>query len=269
MEAGASSPPARGATASSETADVVLTVDRVDRLAEAVALCARARRIARQAVAVGMGLSLVAMAVAAAGYLAPAAGALLQEGIDVLAIAIALRAVRTPRSDSASLTPADVELMTTVHAQHDAVRGLVEEVRGVADQAGSPAGFDAVRTLLGRLESELLPHELAEEERLYPLVARVLGGDDPTGAMSRTHAEIIHQVSRLRRMLEPGEDGARPPLAVSYAEPAYTVEPDDTGPTSAETPDPVEVQRLLYGLYAILRLHDAQEEEGMFSLIPG
>ena len=53
---------ARGATASSEAADVVLTVDRVDALADAILLAQRSRRIARQAVGTGMGLSLVAMA---------------------------------------------------------------------------------------------------------------------------------------------------------------------------------------------------------------
>jgi heavy metal translocating P-type ATPase len=231
---------ARGATASSETADVVLTVDRVDRLASAVEIAVRSRSIAVQSVVVGMGLSLVAMAVAAAGYLRPTAGALLQEGIDVLAIGVALRAVLPARSRRPALSPEDVALMTAVHAEHDAVRALVEEVRAVADRAGTAPDCAEVRTLLQRLESELLPHELAEEQRLYPVVARVLGGDDPTGAMSRTHAEIGHQVWRLRRMLEP---------------PAAAV-------------DGAEVQRLLYGLYAILRLHDAQEEEGMFSLIP-
>ncbi len=243
---------ARGATASSETADVVLTVDRVDRLAEAVAIAARSRRIAWQSVVVGMGLSAAAMVVAAAGYLPPTAGALLQEGIDVLAIGVALRAVLPARpAGSTALTPADVELMTAVHAQHEAVRALVEEVRAVADRAGTPGGLGEVRALLGRLETELLPHELAEEERLYPVVARILGGDDPTGAMSRTHAEITHQVWRLRRMLELAGDSTEP-----------SIEP-------SEAVDPAEVQRLLYGLYAILRLHNAQEEEGMFSLIPG
>ena len=84
---------AHGATASSEAADVVLTVDRIDALADAILIARRSQRIALQAVVVGMGLSLAAMIVAAVGYLPPAAGALLQEVIDVLAIAIALRAV--------------------------------------------------------------------------------------------------------------------------------------------------------------------------------
>jgi cation transport ATPase len=54
----------------------------------------RALHIARQSVLFGMGLSTVAMAVAAAGYLAPVAGALLQEAIDLAVILNALRALR-------------------------------------------------------------------------------------------------------------------------------------------------------------------------------
>src|SRR5207344_1559673 len=100
---------ARGATASSEAADVVLTVDRVDALADAILIARRSKRIAQQAVLVGMGLSLVAMAAAAWGYLPPAAGAVLQEGIDVLAIAIALRAVLPGRRHTGSLPTADLD----------------------------------------------------------------------------------------------------------------------------------------------------------------
>ena len=85
---------AQGATVSSETADVVITVDRVDRVAHALHIGRRSLGIARQSVLVGMGLSLAAMAVAAAGYLPPVYGALLQEGIDVAVIANALRALK-------------------------------------------------------------------------------------------------------------------------------------------------------------------------------
>jgi P-type E1-E2 ATPase len=85
---------ARGATASSEAADVVLLVDRLDRLALAMVIARRSRQIAVQSVVVGMGLSLVAMAIAAAGWLPPAPGALLQEGIDIAVIVNALRALQ-------------------------------------------------------------------------------------------------------------------------------------------------------------------------------
>ena len=85
---------AAGATVSSETADAVITVDRVDRVADAVHIGRRALRIARQSVLVGMGLSIAAMGVAALGYLPPLAGALFQEAVDLAVILNALRALR-------------------------------------------------------------------------------------------------------------------------------------------------------------------------------
>jgi heavy metal translocating P-type ATPase len=83
-----------GATVSSETADAVIVVDRVDRVADAVRIGRRSLSIARQSVLVGMGLSLAAMGFAAAGLIAPIFGALLQEAIDVAVILNALRALK-------------------------------------------------------------------------------------------------------------------------------------------------------------------------------
>jgi len=85
---------AGGATISTETADAVIMVDRVDRVADAVHTGRRALHIARQSVLAGMSLSVVAMAVAAAGYLPPVGGALTQEVIDLAVILNALRALR-------------------------------------------------------------------------------------------------------------------------------------------------------------------------------
>jgi heavy metal translocating P-type ATPase len=85
---------AAGATVSSETADAVITVDRVDRVADAIHTGRRALHIARQSVLTGMGLSLAAMGVAAVGYLPPVGGALFQEVIDLAVILNALRALR-------------------------------------------------------------------------------------------------------------------------------------------------------------------------------
>jgi heavy metal translocating P-type ATPase len=83
-----------GATVASETADAVILVDRVDRVAVAVRIGRRSLAIARQSVIAGIGLSLVAMAFAALGYIQPVFGALLQEAIDVAVILNALRALR-------------------------------------------------------------------------------------------------------------------------------------------------------------------------------
>jgi len=237
---------ARGATASSEAADVVLTVDRLDALADAILIARRSKGIALQAVLVGMGLSIVAMACAAAGLLPPAAGAIVQEVIDVLAIGIAMRAVLPGKVHTIAMPAADIAVALRLRAEHDAVLPLIEKIRSVADDLSTlDCDLTASHTLLDRLENELLPHERADEELLVPLVGRALGGTDATVAMSRTHAEIEHQVSRLRRLLL-GLDNE-------------TVQPEDV----------VELRRLLYGLYAVLRLHNAQEEEGAFSLVPG
>jgi len=236
---------ARGATASSETADVVLTVDRIDALGDAILIARRSKKIALQAVLVGMGLSLVAMVVAAVGLLPPAAGAVVQEIIDVLAIGIALRAVLPGAVHTIAMPAEDIATAVRLRAQHDATLPLIEQIRSVADDLSSDnCDLEPVGVLLARLEGELLPHERADEALLVPLVDRALGGTDATAAMSRTHAEIEHQVSQLRRLLQ-----------------ALDGDP-------AEPEDAIELRRLLYGLYAVLRLHNAQEEEGAFSLVP-
>jgi cation transport ATPase len=72
----------------------LVLVDRVDRVADAITIGRRALRIARQSVLAAIALSLIAMGVAAAGYLPPVEGALLQEAIDVGVIINALRALR-------------------------------------------------------------------------------------------------------------------------------------------------------------------------------
>jgi heavy metal translocating P-type ATPase len=85
---------ARGAAASAEAADVVLLVDRLDRLGPGIAIARASRRIAVESVVAGIGLSVLGMIAAAFGYLTPVQGALLQEVIDVAVILNALRALR-------------------------------------------------------------------------------------------------------------------------------------------------------------------------------
>jgi heavy metal translocating P-type ATPase len=87
----------KGAAASAEAADVVLLIDRLDRILPAMKIARRSRRIALESVYVGLGLSLGGMIAAAFGYLTPVQGALFQELIDVAVILNALRALRDPR----------------------------------------------------------------------------------------------------------------------------------------------------------------------------
>lgn len=92
---------ARGATASSEAADVIVLTDRLQPVADAVRVAQRTRAIAMQSIVVGLALSAIAMVAAAFGQITPVAGALLQEGIDVAVILNALRALADGRSKSA------------------------------------------------------------------------------------------------------------------------------------------------------------------------
>ncbi len=235
---------ARGATASSEVADVVLTVDRLDRLGEAVVIARRALAIATESVVIGMGLSLIAMGVASVGLLPAAWGAIAQEGIDVAVILNSLRVLHPGRSFQ-RLHVADADLARRFSAEHVTLRPEIEQIRTVADAIGVVDAERAVamagevhRVLVERIE----PHEEAEDSQLYPMLARVLGGTDRTATMSRAHVEIAHLVRRLGRLL---------------------------GDVDAAAPDPddlVELRRLLYGLHAILRLHLAQEDESYLSL---
>jgi heavy metal translocating P-type ATPase len=81
----------RGATASSEAGDIVITVNDLGRVGEALALGKRVLRVATQGIFLGIGLSVFLMLLASLGFVPPVVGALLQEAIDVIAIGNALR----------------------------------------------------------------------------------------------------------------------------------------------------------------------------------
>ncbi|MFJ4557365.1 heavy metal translocating P-type ATPase [Streptomyces massasporeus] len=239
---------ARGSTATSEAADIVLTTDRVDRLAGAVSIAVRARRIAVQSALGGMLLSLAAMAAAAAGLLPPAVGALLQEGIDAAVILNALRALRVDRAMRPALTPDTEALIHRFAAEHDDLQDVLEAVRAAADRLSDAPGPQALSTVeeAHRLLTErLLPHEDAEEHRLYPALAPALGGPEATATMSRAHTEIERLSRRVATHLQ-----------LAHA----------AGGLAPEQLD--DLRSCLYGLNTVLRLHFTQEEESYFSLAP-
>ncbi|MFO1432988.1 MAG: heavy metal translocating P-type ATPase [Candidatus Competibacteraceae bacterium] len=230
---------ARGAAAASEAADVVLLVDRLDRLTEALLITRRARGLALQSVIVGMGLSVAAMLVAAQGLLAPVVGALMQEGIDVIVILNALRALGQGRLRSIDKVLAHTTAQR-LQSEHRELYPILDRIRTVADRLDRLEP-QAARTELHAvdhlLREQLLPHESRDDAELYPVLAELLGGEDPMGTMSRTHREIAH-LWRLDTRLVADL-------------PAEGPEPEDRR----------DLQRVLYSLSAILRLHFAQEEE--------
>ena len=85
---------ARGASAASEAADVIIVDDSIDRLIRAIRISKRARRKAFQAAGIGMTLSLAIIATGALGITSASQGALAQELIDVIAILWALTTLR-------------------------------------------------------------------------------------------------------------------------------------------------------------------------------
>jgi len=242
---------ARGSPASAETAGVVLLVDRLDRLAEGIAIARRARGIALQCVVAGMSLSLLAMLVAAFGYLPPLAGAILQEVIDVAVIANALRALRgvPPRGGRRGLSRADVERL---RAEHAALEPVADRVRMIADRLSvQPAGslIGELAELNTMLRDHLLAHEQRDEVELYPRVAEMLGGDDAMAPLSGMHREILRLCRRVNRA-----------VAALQAQDAAAVDAAD--PTA-------DLRRALYGLDTVLRLHFAEEEAVYHNLEEG
>jgi soluble P-type ATPase len=239
---------ARGSSASSEAADVVLTTDRVDRLADAMEIAVRARSIAVQSAAGGMALSLLAMVAALFGLLPPAVGALLQEAIDVVVILNALRALLPARGARPPLASDTEDLIRRFAAEHDDLRDtldLIREAAGLLTTEHGARALAAVREVDRLLTDRLLPHEHAEEHELYPALTRRLGGPEATETMSRAHTEIDRLARRITTHLD---------LA------------DEQGSLRPEQLD--DLTACLYGLHAVLRLHFRQEEESYFSLVP-
>jgi iron-sulfur cluster repair protein YtfE (RIC family) len=139
----------------------------------------------------------------------------------------------------------DADLTHRFQAEHRLLRPDLSRLLAAADHVGTMAPERAVeqlRSVHRFLAEELLPHEDAEEHELYPVLDRVLGGDDPTGTMIRAHVEIRHLIRRLGRIIA------------------------EIGPEGPDAEERREARRLLYGLHAVLVLHFAQEDEGYLSL---
>ncbi len=83
---------ARGSTAASESADMVIMTDDFSRVGTAVAVAKGTFQIARQSILIGIALSILLMVIYASGKFSPLSGAIVQEAVDVFVIFNALRA---------------------------------------------------------------------------------------------------------------------------------------------------------------------------------
>ena len=229
---------ARGASASSEAADVVILVDRLDRVADAVVIARRARGIAVQSIVAGLGLSGVAMALAAFGWLTPVAGALTQEAIDVAVILNALRALVPARAHARR--PMPPAAATALRKEHEQLDTALDRLRDIADALDEAAPADAVALITEAnsiIAREIVVHERADETKVYPHLAKFLADGAGLGAMSRAHREIQHLARLIARLAT------------------------DLSPADADRYLVRDAQRVIETIESLVRLHNAQEED--------
>ncbi|PDT66161.1 heavy metal translocating P-type ATPase [Bradyrhizobium ottawaense] len=229
---------ARGASASSEAADVVILTDRLDRVGEAIIIAQRARHIALQSIFVGMGLSLVAMVAASLGWLDPVPAAIVQEVIDVAVILNALRALNPPLVRGGPRLTAEQGL--TLHHDHQALLRDLDRLRQIVD-ALDDAVPESAATLIGEahrlVQGSVVMHEREDEDSVYPKLNEVLRDRHGLSAMSRAHREILHLARLLARIAEdlPSEKIDR-----------YLIR---------------DAQRVIEAIETLVRMHTAQEED--------
>ncbi|MFM9848838.1 MAG: heavy metal translocating P-type ATPase [Hyphomicrobiaceae bacterium] len=229
---------ARGASASSEAADVVVLVDRLDRVADAVIIAKRARLIALQSIVSGLTLSGLAMAAAAVGWLTPVSGALTQEAIDVAVILNALRALGPGRMfRRLALPAATARALRDDHRHMEAALDRLRSITDSLDDADPVAAVTLICEANQVVKQQIVAHEREDESAIYPRLARVLSGAHGLIAMSRAHREIIHQARLLDRI-------------------ANGLTPDDADRYLVR-----DAQRVIESIEALVRIHNAQEED--------
>ncbi len=124
--------------------------------------------------------------------------------------------------------------------EHRELFPQVEHIREVAECLDGAPNCDPHQTIDGVydfLAYHLIPHAQAEDAALYPAVQKALGSAGATATMSRDHVEVGRYIDELKtyktRLAE------RPLTAVEIK----------------------ELRRVLYGTYALLKVHFAKEEE--------
>ena len=124
--------------------------------------------------------------------------------------------------------------------EHKELLPHVEMLRKVADSTGEiPVEKlrQEVNEVYTFLTTHLIPHAYAEDHALYPVVGKIMGAPQATDTMHRDHVEIsklTQELGYIRAKL--GED-------------------------TAGAKEDQALRRILYGLYALLKVHFAKEEE--------
>jgi heavy metal translocating P-type ATPase len=229
---------ARGASASSEAADVVILVDRLDRVSEAVSIARRTHGVAFQSMAAGMAMSAVAMIAAALGWLAPVEGALTQEAIDVAVILNALRALGSGRGwRRRSMALDDAQELRDEHRGVEKSLDRLREIADALEDASAADGAAMIREANAIVADTIVAHEKADETLVYPRLRKSLSSGYGLAAMSRVHRELLHLAHLLSRLSHGLSEGDVDSLLLR------------------------DGRRIIESIETIARIHNAQEED--------
>ncbi|HEX6581903.1 MAG TPA: hemerythrin domain-containing protein [Actinomycetota bacterium] len=130
--------------------------------------------------------------------------------------------------------------MQPLRDEHEELLPHIEAIRTVADGVGS-VSLQELRPQIADvsefLRDHLIPHAKAEEAVLYPEVERAMAAPRATAPMARDHVEVAALTAELGEIEAriDGEDGSNTML--------------------------IDARRVLYGLYALVKLHFTEEEE--------
>jgi len=124
--------------------------------------------------------------------------------------------------------------------EHKELFPSVDRIREVAELIGNTSITElqeGIAEVYEFLAVHLKPHAEAEDAALYPVVQQILGSHDATKTMSRDHVEVgnyIEELVTLKKDIKGGE------LTLAQIQ---------------------SLQRVLYGVYALVKVHFAKEEE--------
>jgi hypothetical protein len=186
-----------------------------------------------------MALSGVAMVAAAFGYLTPVAGALTQEAIDVAVILNALRALTGGQHIGRQMLTTSAA--RALYQDHEGIEAALDRLREIADALDDASEPERAAALIREANSlvagTIVAHERADEAQVYPEMTRYLRDGHGLAAMSRAHREIIHLARMLTRLADgvTAEDASR-----------YLIR---------------DGQRIIESIEALVRIHNAQEED--------
>jgi len=123
--------------------------------------------------------------------------------------------------------------------EHEDLEKRLDRLREIADALddADPSGAVALIAEANRVVREVVEHERSDESNVYPRLAKFLGDGHGLGAMSRAHREIMHLARLLDRLAT------------------------DLAPTDADCYLVRDAQRVIEAIEALVRVHNAQEED--------